>query len=99
MPSSQILLSAGEASGDMYAAQLAKALKARTDCEMFGMGGERMPAAGVDVVTDYSQVSLLGITEILGHLRPLIRAVRRLVNSRRRRRPRLAILTAFPRFH
>ena len=99
MPSSQILLSAGEASGDMYAAQLAKALKARTDCEIFGMGGEQMRAAGVDVVTDYSQVSVLGITEILGHLPQLIRAMRGLVNSARLRRPALAILTDFPGFH
>src|SRR6266446_3142382 len=99
MPSSQILLSAGEASGDMYAAQLAKALKARTDCEIFGMGGEQMRAAGVDVVTDYSQVSVLGITEILGHLPQLIRAMRELVNSARVRRPALAILTDFPGFH
>src|SRR5260221_6564971 len=99
MPSSQILLSAGEASGDMYAAQLAKALKARTNCELFGMGGEQMRAAGVDVVTDYSQVSVLGITEILEHLPQLISAMRGLVNSARVRRPALAILTDFPGFH
>src|SRR5258707_9799943 len=83
----------------MYAAQLAKALKVRTDCEIFGMGGEQMRAAGVDVVTDYSQVSVLGITEILGHLAQLIRAMRGLVNSARVRRPALAILTDFPGFH
>jgi len=99
MPPKQILLSAGEASGDMYAAQLAKALKARTNCEIFGMGGEQMRAAGVDVVSDYSQVSVLGITEILGHLPQLIRAMRGLVNSARVRRPALAILTDFPGFH
>src|SRR5947207_7636882 len=83
----------------MYAVQLAKALKARTDCEIFGMGGEQMRAAGVEVVTDYSQVSVLGITEILGHLPQLIRAMRGLVNSARVRRPALAILTDFPGFH
>src|SRR5712692_6008900 len=99
MPPTQILLSAGEASGDMYAAQLAAALKARTNCEIFGMGGEQMRAAGVDVITDYSEVSVLGITEILGHLPQLIRAMRRLVNAARKRRPALAILTDFPGFH
>jgi len=60
MPPMQILLSAGEASGDMYAAQLAAALKVRTNCEVFGMGGDQMRAAGVEVVTDYSKVSVLG---------------------------------------
>jgi lipid-A-disaccharide synthase len=95
----QILLSAGEASGDMYAAQLAAALKARASCELFGMGGNEMRAAGVHVVTDYSEVSVLGITEILAHLPQLVRAMRRLVDSARERRPALAILTDFPGFH
>src|SRR5258708_38549581 len=99
MPPTQILLSAGEASGDMYAAQLAAALKALASCEIFGMGGDQMRAAGVDVVTGYSEVSVLGITEILAHLPQLIRAMRGLVDSAKRRRPTLAILTDFPGFH
>src|SRR5437870_2307136 len=99
MPSTQILLSAGEASGDMYAAQLAAALKKRVNCEIFGMGGDQMRAANVDVITDYSEVSVLGITEILGHLPQLIRAMRRLVHAASTRHPALAILTDFPGFH
>jgi lipid-A-disaccharide synthase len=99
MPPTQILLSAGEASGDMYAAELAAALKARVNCEIFGMGGDQMRAAGVNVITDYSQVSVLGITEILAHLPQLIRAMRGLVDSAKKRRPLLAILTDFPGFH
>jgi lipid-A-disaccharide synthase len=99
MPPPQILLSAGEASGDMYAAQLAAALKARSNCEIFGMGGNQMRAAGVDVITDYSEVSVLGITEIVAHLPQLIRAMRGLVDSAEKRRPALAILTDFPGFH
>ena len=83
----------------MYAAQLAAALKVRTNCEVFGMGGDQMRAAGVDVVTDYSKVSVLGITEILAHLPQLIRAMRGLVDSAKKRRPALAILTDFPGFH
>jgi lipid-A-disaccharide synthase len=83
----------------MYAAKLAEALKARTDCTIFGMGGEQMRAAGVDVLTDYSEVSVLGITEIIGHLPQLTRAMRRLVDSARQRRPALAIVTDFPGFH
>jgi lipid-A-disaccharide synthase len=83
----------------MYAAQLATALKARMNCEIFGMGGDRMRAAGVDVVTDYSEVSVLGITEILAHLPQLIRAMRGLVGAAEKRRPALAVLTDFPGFH
>jgi lipid-A-disaccharide synthase len=94
-----ILLSAGEASGDMYAAQLAAALKKRLDVQIFGMGGDQMRAAGVEVIADYREVSVLGITEILSHLPSLIHAMRKLVSEARRRKPVLAILTDFPGFH
>jgi len=99
MPPTKILLSAGEASGDMYAARLAAELKKRADVEIFGMGGAQMRAAGADVITDYSEVSVLGVTEILKHLPQLRRAMRNLVSQARARKPALAILTDFPGFH
>jgi len=94
-----LLLSAGEASGDMYAARLATALQQRANLEIFGMGGPQMRAAGVDIVTDYSEVSVVGITEILSHLPSLIRAMSHLVSEAERRKPAFAILTDFPGFH
>jgi len=99
MPPTQILLSAGEASGDMYAASLASELKKRADVAIFGMGGAQMRAAGVETTTDYSEVAVLGITEILKHLPQLRRAMRNLVGEARARKPALAILTDFPGFH
>jgi lipid-A-disaccharide synthase len=99
MPPIPILLSAGEASGDMYAARLATALKQRMDVEVFGMGGPQMKAAGVEIITDYSEVSVVGITEVLKRLPSLRRAMRRIVDEAERRRPPLAILTDFPGFH
>jgi lipid-A-disaccharide synthase len=99
MPPIQLLLSAGEASGDMYAARLASALKQRMDVSIFGMGGPQMRAAGVDIVTDYSEVSVVGITEVLKRLPSLVRAMRHLVDEAERRKPPLAILTDFPGFH
>ena len=83
----------------MYAARLARALKERTGSAIFGMGGDQMRAAGVDVITDYSEVSVLGITEIVAHLPQLVRAMRRLVVAARDRRPELGVLTDFPGFH
>jgi lipid-A-disaccharide synthase len=94
-----LLLSAGEASGDMYAARLATALKQRLDVAIFGMGGPQMRAAGVEIVTDYSEVSVVGITEVLKRLPSLVRAMRHLVDEAQRRKPPLAILTDFPGFH
>src|SRR5207249_4967909 len=99
MPPIPLLLSAGEASGDMYAARLATALKQRLDVAIFGMGGPQMRAAGVEIITDYSEVSVVGITEVLKRLPSLRRAMKRLVDEAERRRPPLAILTDFPGFH
>ncbi len=99
MPPIPLLISAGEASGDMYAARLAEALKRRLDVELFGMGGPLMRAAGVEIVTDYSEVAVVGITEIVKHLPSLLRAMDRLVEAAEKRRPTLAILTDFPGFH
>src|SRR6266849_3500333 len=99
MPPIPLLLSAGEASGDMYAARLATALKQRLDVALFGMGGPQMRAAGVEIITDYSEVSVVGITEVLKRLPSLRRAMKHLVDEAERRRPPLAILTDFPGFH
>jgi lipid-A-disaccharide synthase len=99
MPPIPLLLSAGEASGDMYAARLAAALKQRMDLSIFGMGGPQMRSAGVEIITDYSEVSVVGITEVLKRLPSLLRAMRHLVDEAQRRKPALAILTDFPGFH
>jgi lipid-A-disaccharide synthase len=99
MPPVPILLSAGEASGDMYAARLARALQARLPVHIFGMGGPQMREAGVEIITDYSEVAVVGITEILKHLPSLRRAMERLVRGAEKRQPALAILTDFPGFH
>ena len=99
MTATPILLSAGEASGDMYAARLATALKKRADVALFGMGGPEMRAAGVEIIVDYSKVAVVGITEVLKQLPSLRQAMGRLVEEAHRRRPPLAILTDFPGFH
>ena len=99
MPPTQILISAGEASGDMYAARLATALHARADVQLFGMGGTRMRDAGVELVADCSEVSLVGIVEIAKKYPALKRVWKRLLNEATRREPRFAILTDFPGFH
>jgi lipid-A-disaccharide synthase len=83
----------------MYAARLAKALQARLNVKIFGMGGPQMRAAGVEIIADSSEVAVVGITEILGHLPAALRAMNRLVSEADRRKPALAVLTDFPDFH
>ncbi|MGC1912849.1 MAG: hypothetical protein WA660_13515, partial [Candidatus Acidiferrales bacterium] len=65
MTQPQILISAGEASSDMYAARLATTLHARNGAHLFGMGGPRMAEAGVELIADYHEVAVVGITEVL----------------------------------
>src|SRR2546427_8292601 len=95
----QILISAGEASGEMHAARLATALRKRADIHLFGLGGPRMGEAGVELVANCSEVAVLGISEVLHRLPALRRVMRRLVAEAAGRKPALAILTDFPGFH
>jgi lipid-A-disaccharide synthase len=94
-----VFISAGEASGDMYAAQLALALRKRANVDLFGMGGPRMREAGVETVVDATQVGVLGVVEIIHKLPALRLAWKRLISEVERRRPAIAILTDFPAFH
>ena len=65
---SQILISAGEPSGEMYAALLAAALRLRAGAHLFGLGGARMREAGVELLADSSEVAVVGITEVMRRL-------------------------------
>src|ERR1700741_1807821 len=99
MSAPTILLSAGEASSDMYAAQLALALKQRTRAQVFGMGGRGMAQAGVELVADYHEVAVVGITEVLHRIPAVISVQRRLASEAVRRKARLAILVDSPGTH
>lgn len=94
-----IFLSAGEASSDMYAAQLATALHERTGAHIFGMGGKRMAEAGVELVADYHEVAVVGIAEVLHKIPTVIGVQRRLAREAIRRGAKLAILVDSPGTH
>jgi len=66
----RILVSAGEASSELYGAQLIEALRRRVpDAEFFGVGGQRMQQAGCDLVIDARvHLSVVGISEIVSKL-------------------------------
>jgi lipid-A-disaccharide synthase len=95
----KILISAGEASSDMYAARLAEALHARTGAEFFGMGGPRMAAAGVELIADYHEVAVVGITEVLHKIPSVVTVQRRLAREAEKRGASLAILVDSPGTH
>jgi lipid-A-disaccharide synthase len=99
MNAPEILISAGEASSDMYAARLATALQARTGARLFGMGGKQMAEAGVELIVDYHEVAVVGISEVLHKIPTVIGVQRRLASEAVRRRASLAILVDSPGTH
>ena len=103
MPQS-IFISAGEASGEHYGALVISALKKQLEdsaqtASFFGMGGERMAAAGLDCIVRSEEMAVMGLTEVVRHLPRIWREFRRLKQSIRARRPSVAILIDFPEIH
>jgi lipid-A-disaccharide synthase len=96
----QILISAGEASGEMYGAQLIEALHRHTpSLQFFGAGGERMRAAGCDIVVDAKELAVVGITEILSRLPKILELYRKLIRATDEKHPALAIVIDAPAFN
>jgi lipid-A-disaccharide synthase len=95
-----ILIIAGEASGDTVGGLLATELKLlRPDIELFGIGGDRMDMAGVNLRYHVNQLSFLGFWEVVKHL-PFIKEVEQnILAAVNERRPGLAILIDYPGFN
>src|SRR6266478_8546039 len=94
------LLSAGEASGDNYGAQLVEALRRPSPgSTFFGMGGEKMQAAGCELLVNASDVAVVGLAEVVTHLPAIYGKFKGLVAEARKRRPDAAILIDFPDFN
>jgi lipid-A-disaccharide synthase len=96
----RILISAGEASGEMYGAQLIEGLRRRDpSLEFFGVGGDRMRAAGCDTVVDAKDLAVVGISEIVSHLPKIYGLFHELIAEADRRRPDLAVVIDSPAFN
>jgi lipid-A-disaccharide synthase len=103
-PSVRILISAGEASGEFYGAELMTALRkqvspAKTQIEFFGVGGDQMRAAGCDLLVDAREIAVVGIVEVIRHIPLIYRRFREVVREAERRRPDAAVLIDFPDFN
>jgi lipid-A-disaccharide synthase len=95
-----LLISAGEASGDLHGARLLDALKRRRpDLSAFGMGGERLERSGLERIVRSESLSVVGVLEVVEKLPALWRALGRMRSAARRSRPDAAILIDFPDFN
>lgn len=93
-------MSCGEASGDLYAGELVRALRGlEPGLECFGLGGERLASAGGDLVAGLDDVSVIGLVEVIAKLPGLRRAMRALVRTASERRPDVAVLIDFSGFN
>ncbi len=96
----KILIISGEASGDLHGANLVSELK-RKDPSLvfFGVGSKRMREAGVQMLADASEISVVGGTEVLTHLGAIYRVYSRLKRFLKADRPDLLVLIDFPDFN
>jgi len=89
----------GETAELRSAGQPGAAVPTQTSIELFGVGGDRMRAAGCDTVVDAKDLSVVGITEILSHLPKVYGLYQRLITEADRREPDLAIVIDSPAFN
>lgn len=75
------------------------AVPSRSPLEFFGVGGNRMRAAGCETLIDAKDLAVVGITEILSHLPKILRLYKNLIREADRRKPDLAIVIDSPAFN
>ena len=95
-----LLVSCGEASGDLYASELVRELKRRwPSLRAFGLAGERSRAAGAELIVELEEVSVIGLVEVVSKLGALSSAMSRLVATAEARKPDVAVLIDFSGFN
>jgi lipid-A-disaccharide synthase len=95
-----IFISAGEASGDTHGAGVVKALRERfPNASVFGMGGDKMAAAGLEQLVDCRRLAVMGFAEVVLALPLVLRTRRMLLREIARHNPDLIILIDYPDFH
>src|SRR5258706_14758042 len=96
----RIMIVSGEPSGDLHGSGLVRELKRKSPgCEIFGIGGEKMRAAGMDLIYHIRELSVMGFLEVIRHL-PLLRSVERTLEAiLKARRPSDLVLIDYPRFN
>jgi len=98
--SKEILIVAGEASGDLHAANLVKHIKIlRPDLKFFGLGGEKLKNEGVEIAYDITKLAVVGLLEVLKNLKEFKNIFDDLLVKVDKNRPALAILVDYPGFN
>ncbi|MFA5072407.1 MAG: lipid-A-disaccharide synthase [Nitrospirota bacterium] len=96
----KVLIIAGEASGDMHGGTLARELlKQDSSLRLYGVGSKHMKEAGVHMLADAAELSVVGALEVLTHIRAIYRVFNTLKRFLKQERPDLLVLIDFPEFN
>jgi lipid-A-disaccharide synthase len=99
-PMPRLLVSCGEPSGDVYGGELVRALRARVGAlDVFGLGGDHLCHEGARLVAHVREVAVVGLLEVLTHLRHLRGVFTGILESVDRERPDVAVLIDYPDFN
>jgi lipid-A-disaccharide synthase len=96
----RIMIVAGEASGDLHGSYLVAAMKELApDLSLCGMGGSELRRQGVEILYDAAKMAVVGLVEVIAHLRDIRAARKILVDELRNNPPNLLILIDYPDFN
>jgi len=99
-PAKHVMIVAGEASGDLHGAVLARELLALdSSMKLSGVGGAGMAATGVTILYDISRLAVMGIIEVISRLKDIRSAMKTLEKQFEMNRPDLLILIDYPGFN
>lgn len=96
----RLLISSGEPSGDLYGAELVRHLReGLPDLQAAGLGGDRLAAQGVELLAHVRELAVVGLWEVVSHLRRIHQIYRAVLDRVDRERPDLAVLIDYPDFN
>jgi len=98
--SKDILIVAGEASGDLHGSSLIRELRnVNPQIQLFGIGGDRMKKEGMELLYHIDKLSIMGFFEVLSKLRMIREVMKTMLRLAKERRPDLVVLIDYPGFN
>ena len=96
----RLLVSCGEPSGDLYASDLVRHLRQQAGpVDVFGLGGDRLQAEGGRLLGHVRELAVVGLVEVLRHLRRLRAVFRKVLDEVEREPPAVALLVDYAEFN
>ena len=96
----QVMIVAGEASGDLHGGNLVQAMhKINPEIIFYGVGGRNLKEAGVELIADAADMAVVGLTEVIFKLGMILKVMAQLKTSLKKDRPDLLILIDYPDFN